>query len=76
MGKVVWQDPLTYMEIIDHPFLNISSSYASLKTEVADWLKDNFGLQGTDWDFTFTDGDYVLLFKSEEKKTWFLIRWS
>ena len=55
----------------DHPVLNISSSCAYLKLDVAEWLTNNFGIN---WKFKFENG-YCIYFESESDKNWFIMRW-
>ena len=38
MGKTVNTDPTTLEPVIEHPILNIGSSYSSVKPHIQEWL--------------------------------------
>ena len=72
MGTVVSYDPITFTNAIDHPILNIGSSYSCIKPEILAWLVNNFK---EDWIFTFDGTDYCLCFPNEKDATLFTLRW-
>ena len=45
---------------------------SSIVKEQAAWMKSSFGNRGTRW----THKSGVFLFKNEEDRNWFLMRWS
>ena len=45
---------------------------ASLWEQQVDWLKENFGTIGENWDYSRTR----FWFKTEQDKLWFLLRWA
>jgi hypothetical protein len=74
MGTYGEPDPMTFEYEIDHPILNIGSSYSSLKDEVAEWLDANLGKSWScEWDNY--GAEYRMIFESEEDMTLFLLRW-
>jgi len=75
MGIYSEPDPMTFEYDIDHPFLNIGSSYSSFKDEIKEWLNANLGKK---WkcEWSNYEGEWVMFFESEEDMTLFLLRWS
>ena len=71
MGKVTSANPYTYEHTIEHPVLDISSSFAIVKPEIRQWMVDTFGFCHSGWDC----GDYFIDFKTEADKTVFMLRW-
>lgn len=72
MEKLSRVDPQTFDPIYIHPFVNIGSSYSSLKPEIREWMLQTFGK----CDFKMDNGNYCLFFDKEEDLTLFLLRWS
>ena len=72
MGTYGEPDPMTFEYEIDHPILNIGSSYSSLKDEVAEWLDAKFDKS---WSCEWGHDGAELIFESEEDMTLFLLRW-
>lgn len=58
-------------EYADHPVLEISSSYSTLKYEVRGWLKK----QGMEYTFLFEGDYYVIKFLNDKDATMFCLRW-
>ena len=74
MGTYGEPDPMTFEYEIDHPILNIGSSYSSLKDEVAEWLDATFGER---WKCVLSQrAEFTMIFESEEDMTLFLLRWA
>lgn len=71
MGKVIWTDPRTFDQDIDHPYLSVGGSSCSLKPEIRSWMKETFGKCVFEFDGT----DYCLYFDNEEALTWFRLKW-
>lgn len=55
---------------IDHPVLDIGSSYSSLRQDVQDWLSEHCPECGLGF-----DGGYHIEFRSEADATLFRMRW-
>jgi hypothetical protein len=63
-----------YLEdIVDHPVLDIGSSYSGLRSDVQAWLSAN--CDGWHFDCYLGGGEYYLRFRSEEDATAFRLRW-
>lgn len=74
MGTYGEPDPMTFEYEIDHPILNIGSSYSSIKDEVAEWLDATFGER---WKCELGQrAEFTMIFETEEDMTLFLLRWS
>lgn len=73
MGKVIYSDPMTFEEHIDHPILNIGSSSAQLKQPIWDWLQAQHG--NSECRIGFDGNEYYIDFPSEADVTWFKMRW-
>lgn len=71
MGRVTHFNQDTYEETIEHPVLNISGSYATVKPEIRKWMIDTFRYCHSG----FICGDYFIDFKTEEDMNWFKLRW-
>ena len=71
MGKVTSFNPTTFEETIDHPVLDIGSSWAAVKPEIREWMVDTFGFCHTGFDC----GKYFIDFESEADMAWFKLRW-
>jgi hypothetical protein len=75
MGRETVVDPVTFETEIDHPILDIGSSYSSVKYPIIEWLVDRYGTNCS----TGYDGDagqYYIDFPSEKDITVFLLRWT
>lgn len=72
MGKTTYIDTFTLEPVIEHPILDIGSSYSMLKSHIEDWLDEHC----TEWDIGLEDGEYYIDFPTEEDVTLFLLRWS
>ncbi len=75
MGKRGPVNPQTYLQEIDHPVLDIGSSYTILKEEVRQWLNDTYGDDRAQWRFSMATGGYFIEFAQEEYVTAFKLRW-
>ncbi len=70
MGKVVHTDPFTLEPEIDHPILDIGSSYSSVKPHILDWLIKHYGNN-----FSIgIDGEYYIDFPTEKDLLWFKLK--
>ncbi len=73
MGKVTHTDPYTFEPIIEHPILDIGSSYSSIKPHIIKWLAEQhynvLDIVG------IADGNYYIDFRTEEDMIWFKLRW-
>lgn len=72
MGTYGLMDPVTYEQPIDHPILNIGSSYCLVKFHIIEWLDDTYGDQVKTG---FNGTDYYIDFPSEEDITFFKLKW-
>jgi len=72
MGKVITDfNAYSYEETIDHPVLDISSSFAIVKPEIRQWMVDTFGFCHSGCDC----GKYFIDFRTEADMDWFKLRW-
>jgi len=76
MGEFKGLHPGTYVEVIEHPFLSIGSSYSILKPDIHLWLDNAIGSDSWDFGFSSSEGEYYICFDNEAHKNWFLLRWS
>ena len=73
MGSQVYAHPDTYEPTIDHPILDIGSSYSGVKTPILEWLQEKYG----DTASTGFNGDeYYIDFPTEADITLFMLRWT
>lgn len=72
MGANISTDFSTFQTTIEHPFLEVGSSYCCLKEEIRDWVTKTYGKCV----FEFDGNDYCLWFDNESDITLFLLRWS
>ena len=72
MGRVTHFDPFTYEKTIDHPILEIGSSFSNIKPEIELWLQEQFG----DRCRNGFDGEYYIEFDNEQDLIMFALRWS
>lgn len=61
------------LESANQEGLLMTTKYAQLRPEVKEWLTENIGIDGTDWDL-LTPG--IISFKSKENVLAFILRWS
>jgi len=71
MGNVTDFNKYTYEHTIDHPILQISSSFAIVKPEIRKWVIDTFGFCHSGFDC----GDYFIDFKTDEDMALFMMKW-
>jgi hypothetical protein len=71
MGKVVSYNPSTCEETIDHPILNVGSSFSFLKAEVRQWMSN----RGHKYKFEFDGNEYCLWFETDQDLLLFTLRW-
>lgn len=73
MGKVIYSDPMTFEEHIDHPILSIGSCSANVKQPIWDWLKEQYS--DSECSVGFDGSEYYIDFPTEADVTWFKMRW-
>ena len=61
------------LEAANQEGLLTMTKWAELKPEVKEWLTENIGIDGTDWDL-LTPG--IIRFNSKENVLAFMLRWS
>lgn len=61
------------LESANQEGLLMTTKYAQLKPKVKEWLTENIGIDGTDWDL-LTPG--IIRFNSKEDVLAFMLRWS
>ena len=44
--------------------------------KITQWLRDNMGGYYYEWDWLSNGSSKTICFNSEEKRTWFILRWS
>ena len=74
MGTPGVTNPVTFEQDIQHPILNIGSSYSSIKPDIMEWLAATYGTRvqpGFDVDCE----EYYIDFPTEADVTWFKLRW-
>lgn len=72
MGTYGLVDPFTYEPMIDHPILDIGSSYSSIKVPIQKWL---FDTHGDKFETGFDGNDYYIDFPTEADLNWFKLKW-
>lgn len=72
MGTYGRMDPDTYERPIDHPILDIGSSYSWVKEPIMDWLVETYD---DNFKIGFDGIDYYIDFLSEADLTWFKLKW-
>lgn len=70
MGKTIRVDPASLEPYIDHPVLDISSSYSCFKFEVEMWMCEKFPKCQLGW-----DKEHYIEFETEEQLLEFVLRW-
>ncbi len=61
------------LESANQEGLLLITKYAQLRPEVKEWITENIGIDGTDWDL-LTPG--IIRFNSKENVLAFILRWS
>jgi hypothetical protein len=72
MGSEVYVNPMTFEPAIDHPILDIGSSYSSVKQPIMQWCAE---LWGNRVSMGFNGDDYYIDFPTESDLNWFKLRW-
>ena len=75
MGKVVHTDRFTLEPVIEHPILDIGSSFSRVKQHIFDWLTVRYGVRAVGDMLGFADGEYYIDFPTEADMIWFKLRW-
>ncbi len=71
MGKTIHTDPFTFEPVIEHPILDIGSSYSVIKPHIEDWVDEHC----PDRAIGLEDGNYYIDFPTEADMAWFKLRW-
>lgn len=75
MGKTTHIDPTTYEPVVEHPILDIGSSYSAIKPHIMEWLHEHYGARFSAG-FDREQGEYYIDLPGESDVTLFLLRWS
>lgn len=71
MGRVTSYNSFTCEETIEHPVLEIGSTFSFLKVEIRQWLMNT----GKESKFEYDGNNYCLWFETEQDKIVFILRW-
>ena len=74
MGKTTHIDPTTYEPVVEHPILDIGSSYSAIKPHIMEWLREHYG-DRVSAGFDREQGEYYIDFPTESDVMLFLLRW-
>lgn len=72
MGKTIRTDPFTFEPVIEHPILEIGSSYSSVKSHILEWMAEQYDIRGI---VGSEDRGYYIDFPTEADMVWFKLRW-
>ena len=72
MGTYGPMDSNTRERPIDHPILDIGSSYACVKEPIMYWLVETYD---DNFKIGFDNNDYYIEFLTEADLNWFKLRW-
>lgn len=71
MGKIIHTNPFTLEPVVEHPILDIGSSYCAIKSHILEWLHEQY----CDYTVGFEYGRNYIEFPTEQDMVWFKLRW-
>ena len=69
--RILGQHPVTFESELEHPILDISSSYSTLRQPITDW----FATKQIDYKFGFDGKGYYIDFYNQQDVALFVLTW-